>query len=364
MRSRDRVVAGHRAGEEPAQAVRVARRRILGGSAGWMLAAFADSSGLAAENRNLEPVPAEAVKPYTYSHALLIGASRYWHAQWRRLPGVERDIDEVAKVFTFHGFTISRLMNPTHVQLHEALRRFATDQGRRPDSRLVVYWAGHGHTLITGNKTKLGYLVPVDAPSPGVNNAGFREKAYSMESMQQLSREIEARHVLFLFDSCFSGTIFLSRSGDMETVDANAASPVRQFISSGDESQRVPDDSIFRRQLVTALSSQQADTNGDGLITGTELGAFLGRTVSQMSDGLQTPVWGKIRDPNLQVGEFLFATVPPSLTDIAAGARRPANPIVEMRPVDAKANLPDPEWGGKLKPGIDDLLPLTKRGSP
>jgi formylglycine-generating enzyme required for sulfatase activity len=85
---------------------------------------------------------------------------------------------------------------------------------------------------------------------------------------------------------------------------------VRQFITAGDADQVVPDESIFRRQLEAALRDGEADTNRDGYITGTELGVFLEDTVTNYSRKSQTPRWGKIRDPNLDKGDFVFARAP------------------------------------------------------
>jgi hypothetical protein len=41
---------------------------------------------------------------------------------------------------------------------------------------------------------------------------GFLRKAYAMIDLLALARKIEANHALFLFDSCFSGTIFETRA--------------------------------------------------------------------------------------------------------------------------------------------------------
>ena len=81
---------------------------------------------------------------------------------------------------------------------------------------------------------------------------------------------------------------------------------MRQFITAGSEKQTVPDESIFRRQLVAALRDGEADYNKDGYITGSELGMFLEEKVTNLSHRSQTPLVGKINDGNLNLGDFVF----------------------------------------------------------
>jgi formylglycine-generating enzyme required for sulfatase activity len=284
----------------------------------WLiaLALCAALSTPATAQRNLVPAAVDLRVPgqpsqrlYAESHALVIGASNY-RAGWSRLPGVSTDVAAVSRLLEQQGFQVTQVMDPTRDQLDAALRNFAAGPGQGPDNRLLVYFAGHGHTLTSNAGSKLGYIVPVDAPRPDRDPRGFRRLAYSMESVQVVARQIESRHALFLFDSCFSGTIFRSRSGVPDNISDKTSRPVRQFITAGDADQVVPDESIFRKQLEAALRDGDADLNRDGYITGTELGSFLEDTVTNYSHRTQTPRWGKINDPDLDKGDFVFARGP------------------------------------------------------
>ncbi|MBL8331035.1 MAG: SUMF1/EgtB/PvdO family nonheme iron enzyme [Rubrivivax sp.] len=260
---------------------------------------------------------------YRESQALVIGASKYVNG-WSRLPGVPGDVQAVNKLLAAQGFNVQTVTDPDYQALDAALRNFIVEHGSKPEARLVIYFAGHGHTLTTSAGNRLGYIVPVDAPRP--SDPRFRAKAYSMEAVEALARQIESRHVLFLFDSCFSGTIFRTRSGVPDSISAKTAEPVRQFITAGDENQPVPDESIFRRQLEIGLGSGEADLNRDGFITGSELGMFLEDTVTNYSRRSQTPRHGKIRDPNLDKGDFVFR-----------------NPFAALRPDDQR-QIEDEAW--------------------
>ena len=277
----------------------------------------------------------QAQRLYGESHALVIGASRY-SAGWSELPGVRGDVTAVTQLLQGQGFKVQTLSDPTRSSLDATLRRFAVTHGANPANRLLVYFAGHGHTLTSSVGKKLGYLVPVDAPRPDRDMAGFRELAYSMENFEQLSRQIEARHVLFLFDSCFSGTVFRARSDVPDAISELTEKPVRLFITAGDESQKVPDESIFRRQLERALGTEAAaDVNRDGFITGTELGSYLHEQVTNYSKRSQTPRWGKLNDPDLDRGDYVFLN-----------ARKPAGVTGTVVPEPVKPPVLPGETGG------------------
>jgi len=72
----------------------------------------------------------------------------------------------------------------------------------------LFYFAGHGHTLKKSYGGNVGYIVPADAPLPDCDRGGFMQKAISMESFNTYARNMDAKHALFLFDSCFFGSIF------------------------------------------------------------------------------------------------------------------------------------------------------------
>lgn len=264
------------------------------------------------QQRNLEAVqitlPGGAREQlYEQSHALVIGASAYRNG-WSVLPAVPGDVREVASALQLHGFKVTTLADPTRDQLDAALRRFVQQHGDRPGNRLLVYFAGHGHTLTTRAGVRLGYIVPVDAPNPQVDPAGFRANAIGMDSIEALAKQMDARHALFLFDSCFSGTIFRTRAGVPDDISDKTAKPVRQFITAGDEHQTVPDESHFRRELVAALREGTADLNRDGYITASELGMHLEREVTNYTRRAQTPRFGKIINPELDKGDFVFVS--------------------------------------------------------
>lgn len=262
---------------------------------------FANQTAVAAVSLDLKD--GTSMKLYDKSYALVIGVSEY--QEWPDLPGVVGDVESVSKNLKRHGFEIIKLMNPSRIEFDAAVRNFIADYGQAENNRLLVYYAGHGHTHTTRHGRQLGYLVPADTPLPRKGHGPFKRKAISMLEIETFAKQLESKHALFVFDSCFSGSLFELTRAVPDVISSKVAKPVRQFITAGSGDQTVPDKSIFRSQFVAALNGE-ADANRDGYITGTELAQHLENTVTNYTRRAQTPRYGKIRDPYLDKGDYVF----------------------------------------------------------
>lgn len=117
-------------------------------------------------------------------------------------------------------------------------------------------------------------------------------KAISLRRFGEYMREAKARHVLAIFDSCFSGGVFnVARSAPPPAITLATTQPVREFISSGEAEQQVSDDGTFRKLFLDVLAGKEpdADANHDGYVTGTELGLFLHQKMTNLTSNRQTP---------------------------------------------------------------------------
>jgi tetratricopeptide (TPR) repeat protein len=119
--------------------------------------------------------------------------------------------------------------------------------------------------------------------------------------------------------------------------------PVRQFIASGNADEKVPDESVFRRQFVAALEGE-ADLNRDGYVTGTELGEFLQDKVITYTRNTQHPQYGKIRNEFLDKGDFVFQLAKASpRPHVAASPAAPEPSAAEVSFWNSVQNSADPE---------------------
>jgi hypothetical protein len=244
----------------------------------------------------------QKVTLYTKSKALVIGMDHY-NGAWPQLSNGVKDAEEVTKGLTVQGFEVTLKKDLKSEELDRTLRNFFIVEGDDPNARLFLWFAGHGDT-IDGE----AYLVPVDAPSSD-NDAEFRSKAISLRRFGEYMREAKARHVLAIFDSCFSGSVFnVARSRPPPAITLATTQPVREFISSGEAEQQVSDDGTFRKLFLDALAGKEpdADANHDGYVTGTELGLFLQQKMTDLTNNRQTPRYGKLNAYSYDRGDFVF----------------------------------------------------------
>lgn len=267
-------------------------------------AAGAESRGLAVRMRDQHGKSLAPQRLYGSSRALVIGIDAYTNG-WPRLETAVSDAAAVARELERHGFRVTLKSNLGAAALDQVLKEFFAIEGADPEARLFLWFAGHGHT-IAGE----GFLVPADAPPAG--DPAFKVKALHMRDFGGLVRLAEAKHVLSVFDSCFSGTVFASRSATAPAeISRKTAMPVRQFLTSGDAGQRVRDDGSFGALFLRALrGDERADANRDGYVTGDELGLYLSQEMSRLTNSAQTPRWGRLQDVRFNEGDFVFETGP------------------------------------------------------
>ena len=255
---------------------------------------------------------------YEKSWAIVIGIDDY--AKWPRLEYASHDAQAVADTLTGQfGFPSSQVIvlkneqatrNNILAAFHD---RLADDRTSRND-RVFVFFAGHGATRKLASGRDLGYIIPVDSDP----NA-FATDAIAMSDLQNIAESMKAKHVMFVMDACYSG-LGLTRGGPSSSafLRENARRSARQMLTAGGADQQVADagpngHSVFTWVLLQALAGK-GDLNGDGLITGTELAAYVAPAVSAVSQ--QTPAFGSL--PGSQGGEFVFQ-VPDSQEYLNAG---------------------------------------------
>jgi formylglycine-generating enzyme required for sulfatase activity len=257
--------------------------------------------------RVVDPTTQQLLVNYDASYALIIGCSDYQHLP--DLPGVRTDVTAIHQALEQHSFQVQTLMNPTGDVLEQTVKQFIAQRGFQVHARLLLYFAGHGHTERRGGHSH-GYLVPVDAPLPAEDIIGFRARAVDLNDFVTRANHAESKHVLVAFDSCFSGRIFESRALPSAYVLQMVRDPVRLFLTSGSVHEPVPDQSEFRRAFVAGLAGA-ADSDGDGFILGNEFFAYVRKRVinaGAINQQPQTPQWRALPAGIGPVGDVVFIT--------------------------------------------------------
>lgn len=258
---------------------------------------------------------------YEKSWAIVVGIDNY--AKWPKLEYASHDAQAVADTLTGQfGFPSSQVIvlkneQATRNNILAAFHDRLSDDRTGRNDRVFVFFAGHGATRQLASGRDLGYIIPVDS-----DPKEFATDAIAMTDIQNIAESMQAKHVMFVMDACYSG-LGLTRGGPSSSsfLRENARRSARQMLTAGGADQQVADagpngHSVFTWVLLQALAGK-GDLNGDGLITGTELAAYVAPAVSAVSH--QTPAFGSL--PGSQGGEFVFQ-VPDSQEYLNADTRQ------------------------------------------
>lgn len=167
--------------------------------------------------------------------------------------------------------------------------------------RLLIYFAGHGESSLDN-----GYLIPVD-----YRQGEYRASAISMTELKDILKDIKAKHIYMVLDACYSGMFFTTRAAGVEKEHPRYLQEItkrkaRQALTAGGK-EPVNDGgyknhSAFTGTFLEALSTGIADYNGDGIITASEINAYIQPKVAEIAE--QTPEFGSL--PGSEGGEFVF----------------------------------------------------------
>ena len=230
-------------------------------------------------------------------YALVIGNNNYEHLE--KLDAAVNDAKVIAEILDEkYDFEVELLLNAnyeTTVDKFYTLSRKLTK-----DDNFLVFYAGHGYL---DKKQNRGYWLPVDAksdlPSKWISNALIADEL----------KATEAKHVLLIVDSCFSGSLMRSSEKISENknlnkkyIDLLKSKKTRLVISSGGNEPVVDSDggdhSIFAVKLIDTLK------NNDSVLTTQDIFENIRKYVA--SNAEQTPEKAAIYKAGHDGGDFLF----------------------------------------------------------
>ena len=254
------------------------------------------------EREVVATLPAEVQITDEKYYALIIGNSEYEDRRLDDLKAPANDakaLDDILK--TKYNFETKLLLDATREEIIDGMQEMVTKLNR--EDNLLIYYGGHGMYV---QEQEIGYWLPIDA---------HKEKRSTWINTQSIVGEIkaaEAKHILLIVDSCFSGSLTKStttnknlniKKGDKkwERLKLKTA---RILISSGGT--EIVDDadgsghSYFARILIDTLKENEPGQ----IITSYEL---FGPIHTYVTDNLpQNPERVKIVDTGHAGGDFLF----------------------------------------------------------
>ncbi len=243
---------------------------------------------------------------YSSSYALVVGIDKY--RLWPHLEYAVRDAREVAALLKTRSFQLHMLTDENATRTNILRKLDTIEKSADVNSRVVVYFAGHGQTEDLPGGGERGYIVPVDA-----DTYNWKGTMLAMNRLNQRVRQIKAKHILLAFDACYSG-LGLTRSikrhpkQDSAYIQKMMQSRSIQILTAGSRSEQAIETEghgLFTEHLLAALSGT-ADINADGYITATEIYATIRPNVTQQSYSRQTPQFGYIEGN----GDIIFYNRP------------------------------------------------------
>ena len=193
--------------------------------------------------------------------------------------------------YTFEKENISELYNPTRRDIVTAFAEMSKKVTQ--NDNLLIFYAGHGHYE---KDNDIGYWLPSDAE---VNNPS--NWLYNDQLVADV-KKIKSLHTLLISDACFSGSIFKTRSVNMNEasnfVKQKYELPSKRAITSG-TLKTVPNQSVFIKYLLNRLNN-----NSEQFFTASQLFQSIEQPVANNSPSL--PQFGVIQNVGDEGGDFIF----------------------------------------------------------
>ena len=229
------------------------------------------------------PGDATAVFPLRY-HAFVVGVNDYQngHADnaWVNLKSARQDAEQVAEVLADdYRFSVTRLLDQSANYSGVMTALDGLSEMNAGDA-VLIYFAGHGYF---DEALDEGYWIPAGARKT-VDQRPAREDWIWNSTLLKMLQASDARHILVVADSCFSGALVQQGEAivpDVVGVDGYARAldrPSRMVLSSGDLEPVLDGKeghSVFAAEFLRMLEEAQ------GLTAATAIGREVAQVVKQ-----------------------------------------------------------------------------------
>ncbi len=238
-------------------------------------------------------------------HALVIGNGAYRHLP--RLKTAKADAEAVARVLRDrYGFHVTLIRDATRYDILSALNTMRAELTDRDN--LLVYYAGHGEL----DKVNMrGQWLPVDAERDSTANW------ISNVAITDILNAMNARHVMVVSDSCYSGALTRSTLANLDGALSDekrkawlttlASKRSRTALTSGGLSPVLDagggGHSVFARAFLDVLDGN------DGILEGQRLYQELSARVTYAAQNYQfeqLPQYAPIKFAGHEAGDFFL----------------------------------------------------------
>jgi uncharacterized caspase-like protein len=193
-----------------------------------------------------------------------------------------------------YGFKVDHLENATRSHILRSIGKLRANVTSKDN--VLIYYAGHGHLDQAADE---GYWLPIDADRSDQSNWIATDRIVSQVKAMQ------AKHVMVVADSCFSGTITRAIKIEQRTpewLSEIVKKKARTALTSGGLEPVMDTGSGNHSAFAYAFISLLEEN--DGVLDASQLFSKLRPKV--MVNSTQTPQYGKIHMAGDDGGDFLF----------------------------------------------------------
>jgi hypothetical protein len=238
-----------------------------------------------------------------HRYALLIGNANYGNLNALKTPA--NDVRELGTILEErYDFIVERHNDATASEIMKSLHAYT--QKLTADDSLLIYFAGHGNCAL--GPPERAYWSGVDA-DPALKT-GYLEA----ENIQAKIKQMNAKHILLVADSCFSGELAhggaASRGPTIneQRINDEIGRRSRQVLTSGGDTPVVdsggdPDHSLFATFFIRTL--RQNNNLMSGAMLAHEMYALMKPATAKMKVS-EVPTYSHLIDAGHDFGDFYF----------------------------------------------------------
>jgi WD40 repeat protein len=238
-------------------------------------------------------------KPYyENSSALIVGINSYTDPRFRTLQQAETDAEAFAKLLANepYNFEVTTLFG-IQATKRAIQQELSSLRKTLPNDRIIIYLACHGYTIEDRRKRETGYLACADT----IPDEEYT--ALPLDDVTNLRNYAAAKHILFVFDACYSGrALGLGRSVGSIAADRFRTQTAYQALAAGNVT--VADYPSMTSYMLELLSTDRAVDPNTKLCTLISLGSQLTHIIGNTKGLDQIPISGHLEGSD--AGQFVF----------------------------------------------------------
>ena len=250
---------------------------------------------------------------YGKQYSLVVGIDRYENEGIPRLANAVSDAKSIAEMFRKLDFEVIELYNEqaTRSMMIKGFSKIKK-QAQKKDS-FVFYFAGHGQGLRLETGGKVGYIIPYDAQVSLLQTdvINFESQALNLSLLRLYAKDMRAKHIALLLDSCFSGLamkrgVAVMADGNTSYYNDLLSRKAINILTAGDD-QPVSDGSghsPFTKAILNGIGRGGIDLQDrDGYGTFNQLAVYVKEKVEKATLRRQRPQFDNLSDED---GDLIF----------------------------------------------------------